>query len=458
VPEKTTGKAIEGIPALDGGLPETGAKAVRASGGKKLTAGDADVGAATLDRRDAQAEISDVKQLDLGNFRPRSPADLSLAAADPSRRGKAAPAEPEASIDDMIKRLAHDIESGRKSNETKSSSGRSEDGAPPPLPGPSERANSTKSPGLAAVSPDDVAAAIGLEPVAAVPDERSASENSRTGGDLGGVDLIGKEMPSPKSAATSKLAAIADALSDEQLEVYLETINGLEDYRAQHYEVSVRLSLADGRKLENAAYIDETRGTGLLPLLEAVKVSSTKRLAIQMIRRGRSGEFFSTVDGEALSDQQFGEDVETITGGDQALASRLVLAFSQADIRNLTAAERRTLESIAALGFRFSVQDITDLDMDFEALAAQGFTFAKLDADVFLKGLPIGPGKVSSADICSHLDGAGLAVIVDKIADEKARAKILGFGAVLGQGAVFGAPRPVRADVLRPTEPPTATL
>ena len=220
----------------------------------------------------------------------------------------------------------------------------------------------------------------------------------------------------------------------------------------KHYEVSVRLQLADGEVLNNDAFIAETRGTGLLPLLEAVKVSSTKRVAVQMIRRGRSGEFFSTVDGEALADRQFSEDVDTITGGDPTLAARLVLAFTQSDVRSLTPAQLFTLESIAALGFRFSIEGISDLDMDFEELAGRGFVFAKLDADVFLNGLPIGTTRVPASDICHHLAKAGLSLIVGKINDETARAKILGFGAVLGQGALFGAPRPVRADVLRPGE------
>ena len=90
--------------------------------------------------------------------------------------------------------------------------------------------------------------------------------------------------------------------------------------------------------------------------------------------------------------------------------------------------------------------------MDFELLARRGFVFAKLDTDVFLSGLPIGTTKVPAQDICQHLARAGLSLIVGKINDETARAKIMGFGAVLGQGLLFGTPRPVRADVLRPGE------
>jgi len=259
-----------------------------------------------------------------------------------------------------------------------------------------------------------------------------------------------------EQTAAGRLAAIADALSDEQMDVFLETINGLDDYRARHYQVSVRLRLGNGETLDGGQMISETRGSGLLALIEAVKVSSAKRVAVQMIRRGRTGEFFSVVDGEALQTGQFSEDMQTIVGGDPDLASRLVLSFSQADARTFTPAQWESLREIADLGFRFSIEDITDLDMDFERLAINGFAFAKLDAEVFLEGLPIESGRVPAADICRYLSGAGLALIVSRIEDETTRAKIMGFGALFGQGPLFGAPRPVRQDVLRQGEAQTA--
>lgn len=398
-----------------------------------------------------------LQDLDLGNFRPRSPADLTRnPAAKP-----ATDADGGGNIDDMIRRLADDIEAGRKPTPAQARAARDKSASPAakqkaPAQQPAQKLPAMAAPKTAAprqpasagpkLAPPPLPATMPTPPIA--PAGRPAFPPSMV--EAATTPILPANAAAP--TATAKLAAIADALSDEQLEVCLETINDLEDYRAQHYEVSVRLQLADGEVLNNDAFIAETRGTGLLPLLEAVKVSSTKRVAVQMIRRGRSGEFFSTVDGEALADRQFSEDVDTITGGDPTLAARLVLAFTQSDVRSLTPAQLFTLESIAALGFRFSIEGISDLDMDFEELAGRGFVFAKLDADVFLNGLPIGTTRVPASDICHHLAKAGLSLIVGKINDETARAKILGFGAVLGQGALFGAPRPVRADVLRPGE------
>lgn len=383
-----------------------------------------------------------LQDLDLGNFRPRSPADLT---ANPAKT-LTSDSDSGGNIDEMIRRLADDIEAGRKPTLADAAQSAPMSTPPEDL---AERSFKETTERLAPQSAQLRPPPLPTVPIAPSP---SPMQLAPTMIEAATPPAQPAKTPAPPPSATAKLAAIADALSDEHLEVCLETINDLEDYRAQHYEVSVRLQLSHGEVLDNDAFIAETRGTGLLPLLEAVKVSSTKRLAVQMMRRGRTGEFFSAVDGEALSDRQFSEDVDTIIGGDPALASRLVLAFSQADVRGLTPAQLFTLDSIAALGFRFSVEDIFDLDMDFELLARRGFVFAKLDAEVFLSGLPIGTTRVPAQDICRHLGKAGLALIVGKINDETARAKILGFGAVLGQGLLFGSPRPVRADVLRPSE------
>lgn len=386
-------------------------------------ASDGPLHPATNGVTEAKAGAEDGKAGDLGNFRPKKEPELGSATEQSAGTPK---------IDDLIKRLADDIEAGRNSDAEQSAGTVEPDlsatKVPPPPPVPS--------------------AAPAVEPEAASKKPPTMVEAAKE-----------VSVASATSAHTvtpaAKLAAIADALSDEQMDVYLQTINGLDDSRAHHYEASIRLRLADGEMMDNDAFIEETRGTGLLPLLEAVKVSSTKRLAVQMVQRGRQGGFFTAIDGEALADKQFGDDVDTIVGSNKALAERLVLAFSQADVRNLTEAQQRTLQAIADMGFKFSIEEITDLDMDFEDLVSRGFMFAKLDAEVFLDGLVTGTTRVPPADICQHLAALGLTLIVGKIDDENARAKILGFGAVLGQGALFGSPRPVRASVLRPSSAET---
>ena len=108
-----------------------------------------------------------------------------------------------------------------------------------------------------------------------------------------------------------------------------------------------------------------------------------------------------------------------------------------------------TLKDMAELGFRFSLEDITDLDFDFEALAAAGFAFVKLDAGVFMDGLPAAGGVVPAGDVCRYVGKQGLALIVGGITDDAIAVRLKSYGVELAQGPLFGQPRPVKADVLR---------
>jgi cyclic-di-GMP phosphodiesterase TipF (flagellum assembly factor) len=246
----------------------------------------------------------------------------------------------------------------------------------------------------------------------------------------------------------SRAQLLSDAIKAGRIDVRLEPILGLEDQQTRHYEVSVRLRDATGAPMDVNGSGPDLRGTGLLPLFDSVRVTRTAAVARRLEERGKSGSIFSSFNGESVVDEGFlGELAETLHQR-ASLAAQLVLSFTQNDVRGFAAAEWDSLADMRALGFRFALSDITDLDMDFEALAEQGFAFVKLDADVFLRGLPTANGVIPSSDVCRHLAKLGLTLVVEHIDNEDKLARIFGFGVLLGQGQLFGGPRPVRSDVV----------
>lgn len=253
--------------------------------------------------------------------------------------------------------------------------------------------------------------------------------------------------PRPTSPADARARLMADAISAGRIDVSLEPILGLEDQQTRHYEVSVRLRDADGNPLEVTPDGPDLRGTGLLPLFDGVRVTRTAAVARRLQDRGKAGSVFSAFSGESVADEHFlGELAETLHLR-SSLASQLVLSFTQGDVRGFSTPEWDSLADMRALGFRFAISHMTDLDMDFEALAEQGFVFAKLDAYVFLDGLPAPSGRIPSSDVCRHLAKHGLTLVVERIDDDEQLARVFGFGVLLGQGQHFGGPRPVRADI-----------
>ena len=247
----------------------------------------------------------------------------------------------------------------------------------------------------------------------------------------------------PASPAEDRLAAVADALARERIDVYLEPILGLADERARHFEVTVRLKDAAGETFEPDDVVRIGRGAGLLPLLDALRVRHSAGLAMRLERRGRDGKVFSSITSEALESRQFLADVAERRGQRELVTDRLVLAFEQNVVRTFAPAQWTALGNLRDLGFRFSLQSLADLDMDFAALKAGGFEFIKLDAAVFLQGLPLGQGVVPASDLCRHMASLGLAVIVGRIGSEAERARVQDYGVQFGQGWLFGLPRPI---------------
>jgi cyclic-di-GMP phosphodiesterase, flagellum assembly factor TipF len=100
------------------------------------------------------------------------------------------------------------------------------------------------------------------------------------------------------------------------------------------------------------------------------------------------------------------------------------------------------------IGLHFAIADLVDLDMDFDLLAARGFKFAKLDSAVFLNGLPHSSSVIPAVDLTRHLSAVGLQIIVSGIDAEDQMARVTACGVGLGQGSMFGEPKPVRREIL----------
>ena len=260
------------------------------------------------------------------------------------------------------------------------------------------------------------------------------------------LEGAGPRRPMPQPAPYGHLALIAEAVEASRMDVMLDPILALSDRKARHFELSVRLIAQNGATFDEGDLHRTAGGTGLLARLDAAKLASAADVLHNLRTRGSHASLFSAVAGESLADENFASAFEDILAEEEGSETRLILTFSQAEARTFTAAHWRTITDMSEIGLKFAVSDVTDLDMDFETLKRHGFDFIKLDAEVFLKGLPTADGHIPADDICRHLAGLGLGLIVGGIVAEQDLARILGFGAVLGQGTLFGGPRSVELE------------
>lgn len=244
------------------------------------------------------------------------------------------------------------------------------------------------------------------------------------------------------------VATVRDAIAAGRVDVFLEPILGLGNHAAQHYEVSINLRGPATQDLGTGEG-HVLAGRGLLPLFDAVRIERSAIVAERLASRGKTGSVFSRASGEALIEPEFTRNMQMDFVARPRTARQLILTFAQADIRAFRAAEQRAVSALSALGFRFAISGLTDLDMNFGAMAKVGFGFVKLDASVMLEGLPHPGGHIPASDVCRFLADQGFGLIVEGIDSEDTLARVFGFGALMGQGTLFGGRRPVKADVVR---------
>jgi len=379
---------------------------------------------------------------------PAHPPELPEAAA--PRAGTAAPPAPREAdvevIQDAIKRLLEEVNAAEQNRTTNPppQAAPAAGAMPPPLPSQDNdgrtSASIERSIDALRMTAGAMRAPYGGHGAPSAPPAEAAAPPPLP-------PFVRSAAPRPASPADARARLMADAISAGRIEVALEPILGLEDQQTRHYEISVRLRDADGNPLDVTPDGPDLRGTGLLPLFDGVRVVRTAAIAGRLEERGKGGSVFSAFSGESVADEHFlGELAETLHLR-AGLASQLVLSFTQTDVRAFSTPEWDSLADMRALGFRFAISHVTDLDMDFEALAEQGFVFAKLDASVFLNGLRAPSGHIPSSDVCRHLAKHGLTLVVERIDDDALLARLFGFGVLLGQGRLFGGARPVRADI-----------
>ena len=233
-------------------------------------------------------------------------------------------------------------------------------------------------------------------------------------------------------------------MAAERFEVMIEPIHVLAEGRPRHYEVSMRLRMADGVSMDQADYTRAAQDSELLPYIDAARMLRAARVARRLAERGRQGSVLSSASGDSITDSGFLDTAAQQTAVEGGRV-RLMLSFSQSDARAFTPAHAEALGAMAAAGFGFALEDVTDLEMDFGKLKVLGFEFVKLDAEVFLDGMQAPGGCIPAADICRYLSEFGLTLIVGAIEDDWLLAKVMGFGVLLGKGTLFGGPRLIKA-------------
>ena len=259
------------------------------------------------------------------------------------------------------------------------------------------------------------------------------------------------------------LQTIRDALADSRVDLYLQPVVTLPQRKTVYYESFTRLRDETGRVLMPAEYLSAAEGDGLVPAIDNLLLFRCAQIVRRLARQDRKVGVFCNISLTSLADETFFPQFLAFLSDNRDLKDALIFELGQANFDARGAVEARNMAKLADLGFRFSIDKVQTLDLDFADLQRSDVRYVKVAADLLIEQLldaaetPALPAlrDIRADDFAALTRRYGLEVIAEKCEDERQIVDILDLDIGMAQGHLFGEPRAIKEQVLAETDAPS---
>jgi cyclic-di-GMP phosphodiesterase TipF (flagellum assembly factor) len=244
------------------------------------------------------------------------------------------------------------------------------------------------------------------------------------------------------------IAAIRGAIDGSRIELYLQPVVTLPQRKVRYYEALSRLKAENGELVAAGDFLAYAEAGALMPKLDDLSVLRCVQVVRRLLLKNRDIGLFCNLSGATLTDSGFPKFLEFMDAN-RAIAPALVFEFTQSAVRAMGPIEHESLAALAERGFRFSVDNLTDLRVDARELNERGFRFVKAPATLLFNRIGIASTDIHPADFSDLLGRFGIDLIAERIENEATVVDLLDYDVRFGQGFLFSPPRPVRAEALQ---------
>ncbi len=241
---------------------------------------------------------------------------------------------------------------------------------------------------------------------------------------------------------------IREAVNADRIDLFLQPIVTLPQRKVRYYEAVARLRAADGEQLMAADFLPYAEAGGLMPKIDNMMLFRCVQVVRRLLAKNREIGLFCNISASTLVDSQFPQFAEFMEAN-KAIAPALVFEFTQSALRAMGPIENESLAALAQRGYRFSLDNVSDLRIEPRDLAERGFRFVKAQAPLLLNRSGIAISDIHPQDFAGLLSRHGIELIAAKIESESAVVDLLDYDVKFGQGFLFSPPRPVRPEVMQ---------
>jgi cyclic-di-GMP phosphodiesterase TipF (flagellum assembly factor) len=262
--------------------------------------------------------------------------------------------------------------------------------------------------------------------------------------------------------ATALLQEVREALADNRVDLYLQPVVSLPQRRTVFYESYTRLRDDSGRVMMPAEYLPCAEPEGLVSAIDNLLLFRCVNIVRRLSKQDRKVGIFCNISLASLADEVFFPQFLEFLSANRDTAGGLIFELGQAAYEARGSIEARNMAKLADLGFRFSLDKVTDLSLDFADLSRSDVKFVKISANVMLDQLLEMDGRLTlkgqqdleAVDFTALAQRYGVDVIAEKIESERQVVDILELNIGFGQGHLFGEPRAIKEQVLAESDPP----
>ena len=262
--------------------------------------------------------------------------------------------------------------------------------------------------------------------------------------------------------ATGMMEIVREALAENRVDLYLQPVVSLPQRRTMFYESFTRLRDPTGQIIMPAEYLAVAEPGGMMTAIDNLLLFRCVQIVRRLAAKDRQIGIFCNVSIASLGDDEFFPQFLELLRANRDLAPALIFEVGQAAFDARTSVQARNMGKLAEIGFRFSIDKVTDLDLDFQDLSRSDVKFVRIGAQNLLDELTdIGERLVlrsmpdlAAEDFALLMRRYGVELIAEKVESERQVVDILDLDIKLAQGHLFGEPRAIKDAVLAETGPP----
>ena len=247
------------------------------------------------------------------------------------------------------------------------------------------------------------------------------------------------------TAARGPMDLVREALMENRVELYLQPIVQLPQRKTAFYEGFTRLKDANGRIILPQEFIPAAEQAGLMSTIDNVLLFRCVQIVRKLIKQDRRIGIFCNISPSALADEQFFPQFLDFMRENRDLAGSVIFEIPQDSYENRTSIEARAMAKMVDLGFRFSIDRVTNTEIDLPDLERSGVRYVKISTNtiseqIVTRGMRPRSAitrEIAAADIAAVFQRYGIDMIAERVESEDTVLEILDLDIPFGQGVSF---------------------